>query len=89
MTDQEYKELLVWCRSKMNHGTEEFKIKYFRKQRAIQIKRMIVLEKNNIKKYFHLMLDCTKDEEKRARMLNIVEESKERKRELLKEFADL
>lgn len=88
MTDQEYKDLLKWCRDKKNQGTEEFSRRHAIKCEAIAIQQKIRGVKSDISNTMFWQ-ERMKDNNKIARSVEIINDLKDKKRALMAQLAQL
>lgn len=88
MTEQQYHELLTWCRSSFNKGTPEYAARYDLKQQAIEIRRNIQFCRSQIKRLM-FYYEKAKDESVIERLKGMIDEQKEAKTELMKKFDKL
>lgn len=88
MTEIEYKDLLVWCRSKINFGDKLYNDRHAIKNTAIEIKRSIILHGTWIKNYSRALARSV-DENKIKRYEALIIEMQDKKRLLIKQFLNL
>lgn len=88
MTETQYKELLKYCRDKRNYNNPDFKDKYALRVVALEIRRSITNHKTWIKNKMRI-LEITKNEIKIKQSLKDINDIKESKRQLIKQFAEL
>ena len=88
MTDQEYKDLLKWCRNKKNYHHPEFANKVALKTIAVDLKRAIGMCKHSIKETMRF-LEMTKHDDKRAIMIANINKLKDEKRVYMQQFDEL
>lgn len=89
MTNEQYQELLKWCRDKRNHATDEFRRRYEIKEQAISIRRKIADLKKDIKEQMWWLEQTTVDMDKRARIIARIDSVKDQKRVAMKQFDTL
>lgn len=88
MTEQEYKDLLKWCRDKRNQGTEEYQRRHAIKVQAVAIRQQITGIRADIKNGM-FWLERMKCKDKIARSIEVINDLKDRKRDLMNKLSDL
>lgn len=88
MTTQEYKDLLLWCRSKLNQRTKEFNERYEIKTQAVKLQQQISHQKHVIGVHMR-NLEMAKHDDVKAKFISWIDQAKDAKKKLMDEFRAL
>jgi hypothetical protein len=91
MTESEYKELQLWCRSRLNkrifpENVYQEKTSVYKE--AVNIRRQLIFYRSQIKRCMFILEAC-KEEETITKWIKIVEENKDLKRHWQTQFENL